>query len=141
MRYCIILFLLFAFLQGPSAFTEEQITINTYYPAPFGVYRDVDIHRNLTFKDPDTGTDDVVINTDGDGNILIDAPGNAGNYQIEFVDVDRPFCYLLSYSPSAVPTYCEISYVAASFLDNNKLPVDPSDLPANGFIVCVRGWE
>jgi hypothetical protein len=96
MRYLIATLLIFSFLSIPLAFSQEQITITTYYPAPFGVYNNVDIHRDLTFKDPDVGgTDDVVINTDGLGNLLIDDPGNAGNYQVEFADVSRPFCYLL----------------------------------------------
>ena len=145
MRSLITTLLIFSFLSIPLGFGQEQITITTYYPAPFGVYNNVDIHRDFTFKDTDGGTDDVIINTDGAGNLLVDAPGNEGNYQVEFADVSRPFCYLLSFSVGLPPnpaTYCDVGYVAAGFLDTNKLPADPTPSPpANGFIVCVRGWE
>lgn len=42
-----ILFLIFAFLVllNPSTFADEQITITTYYPSPYGSYREIAAHR------------------------------------------------------------------------------------------------
>lgn len=40
--FIVIALLLWAFLAAPAAcFAQEQITITTYYPAPYGIYREI----------------------------------------------------------------------------------------------------
>jgi hypothetical protein len=140
-RYLII-FLVIVFLPILPGFAQEQITITTYYPAPFGVYRDVDVHNNLTFIDTDGGSDDVVINTDGDGNMMVEATGHDGDYHIIFKDSsgDHPLAYLISYTGAPDPTSCATGYVAVSYIDSSGNPYDTNSAPDPGDIVCLRAY-
>ena len=126
------------FLGISFCLAQEEITITTYYPSPFGVYQDLEVHNDLTFKDPGGSGTDLEIKTDGGGNLHLNVPGLT-NYHIIFDDVNRPFCYLLAFALGP-PTNCANGYVSAGLLDVLKKPVDPSALPPSGFIVCIRGW-
>lgn len=69
-RKCIIyltFILLFIFFipQGPSQ-TPEQITITTYYPAPYGIYREL-VSRRFVVGDDTMPTVDAIINFQGLG--------------------------------------------------------------------------
>ena len=143
MRYVVIGLFVFSFLQGPMLFGQERVMLSTYYPSPDGAYRDLDIHNDLTFIDTDAGGDDSVINTDGDGNILIDAPGNAGNYHIMFADgapaVARPLCYIRSYIAVLPSPRCPAGWQPAAFLDDSKYPTSSATFP--GYVVCIRAEE
>ena len=41
MRYCMIIFFVLGLGLSFSALAQEQITITTYYPSPFGVYNEM----------------------------------------------------------------------------------------------------
>ena len=45
MRYCIIIFFILGLGLSFSGFAQEQITITTYYPSPFGVYNEMRAKR------------------------------------------------------------------------------------------------
>lgn len=134
-------FLFFTFSFIPLSFSQanDQITITTYYPSPYGSYNEVEIYNRVILKDPAGSTATAQIRTDTNGNFLVNSPQPF--YQIVFEDVNKPFCYLQAYSPSGGTTTCASGYVAANFLDSNKIPVNPVSLPPSGFIVCIRGWE
>jgi hypothetical protein len=129
--------------------SAEQITLTTYYPAPFGVYKQLEIHDDLTFADPAGGGTELITKTDANANLHLDSPTQS-RYHIIFDDVteggstvDRPFCYLKRYLTGASITYCADDYVAVNFLDDNKWPVDNpgTNAPATGYVVCIRGWD
>ncbi len=50
---------------------EESVTITTYYPAPYGVYNEVEVYRSITYtkvnkaniSDPNEG--ELIYNVDG----------------------------------------------------------------------------
>ena len=128
----ILLTVIFAFAQS------ETLTVTTYYPSPTGIYEDVDIYSNLTYRDPGGSGARLVAKTDATGNLHLNA--TVADFHIWFDDVDKPYAYLQSYGQSSGVTYCEDGYFCASFLDSNKLPADPTpDCPENGYYVCIRG--
>ena len=45
MRYCIIIFFILGLGLSFSGFAQEQITITTYYPSPFGIYNEMRAKR------------------------------------------------------------------------------------------------
>lgn len=45
MRYSMILFFVLGFVFCFSGFAQEQITITTYYPSPFGIYNEMRARR------------------------------------------------------------------------------------------------
>jgi hypothetical protein len=143
MRYLVIGLFIFLFFQGQNVFSQEQVMLSTYYPSPDAAYRDLDIHQNLTFKDTDGGADDTVINTDGAGNLLIDASTVAGNYHIVFVDgvvaTAQNLCYIRSYSGAVPNPRCATGWEPAAFLDGSKDPTPSATDP--GYIVCIRAEE
>ncbi len=140
MRYYLrFLILLAALLWYFPAGAQENITITTYYPSPYGSYNDLNIHRDLFVKDRTATTNaQVTVNSDVNGNFIVGA--NRPFYQIVFDDVDKPFSYFIPYGVGGV-TYCANGYVAVNFLTLAKQPANPSALPASGYIVCLRGWE
>jgi hypothetical protein len=118
---------------------EEEVTITTYYPSPHGSYSELDVHDDLTFRDPGGGATELETFTDAQGNLHLNA--TVTDYHIIFDDVNQPICYLLRFTTGVSPTYCANGYVSAGFLDDNKIPVDPNNLPGSGYVVCIRGWE
>jgi hypothetical protein len=126
----ILLSVIFAFAQS------ETLTVTTYYPSPSGIYEDLDIYSNLTYRDPGGSGTSLVAKTDATGNLHLNA--TVADFHIWFDDVDRPYAYLQSYGVTGT-TYCADGYFCASFLDSNKLPADPDPAPQTGFYVCIRG--
>ena len=128
----ILLIAVFAFAQS------ETLTITTYYPSPSGIYEDLDIYSNLTYRDPGGSGTSLVAKTDATGNLHLNS--TVTDFHIWFDDVDKPYAYLQSYGSTSGITYCEVGYFCASFLDSNKLPADPTpDCPDSGYYVCIRG--
>lgn len=132
--FFILLFVPLSFSQA-----DNQITLTTYYPSPFGSYHEVEIRNQVTFRAPNGGIANVQIRTDNDGNFIVNSNKNFS--QIVFGDVSRPFCYLQPYVPGGGITTCATGYMAVNFLDSDHIPANPTSLPASGFIVCLRGWE
>tara|TARA_B100000315_G_C14550947_1_gene575773 strand:- start:1147 stop:1569 length:423 start_codon:yes stop_codon:yes gene_type:complete len=75
MKKLVIGFCLFLFLVGNLAFAQETITLSTYYPAPFGVYRTLEVQ---TSNDPG--------NRNNIANIVL--TNLNGNPSIQFADAD-----------------------------------------------------
>ncbi len=124
----------------------ETLTITTYYPSPYGSYREVNIHNKETFKDSNASPQDLELSTDGGGDLVLKVatnPDPLNPAQIYFNDSGtvRPFTYLQTYNSSAGLTYCATGYVTVNFLKTNKTPADPNNLPSSGYYVCLRGWE
>jgi hypothetical protein len=143
-RLLLWLFIVSLFFPCVSLYSQsEQITITTYYPSPFGVYNELDIHDNLSFKFDDTGVIvELDLSIDSDANLHLDDRGTSPDgFHIIFDDVNRPFAYLQEYTSTGGMTWCADNYVAANFLTQTKIPADPTSLPADGYMVCIRGWE
>ncbi len=124
----------------------ETLTITSYYPSPYGSYQEVNIHSKETFKDSGASPQDLEIATDGTGNFVLKVATNPdvlNPAQIYFNDSGtvRPFTYLQTYNSSAGVTYCATGYIVVNFLETNKIPADPNNLPSSGYYVCLRGWE
>lgn len=137
MRNGILAFLLFVFMQSIPAFAQENITITTYYPSPYGSYNDMDVHRNLTVFNTAGGSGNVTLSANS-GNLTLSGAGTW--YQLNFADSGLPFTYLLPYNLAPAPTYCANGYVAVNYLKSDKTPINGT-LPSSGYIVCLRGWE
>ena len=122
-----------------AAYAQENITITTYFPAPYGDYNDLNVHRDLIIHDASGGAANTTLTSDNSGNLIVES--NQAFQQLVFDDVDRPFAYLQQYDPNGGVTYCANGYVTASFLQTDKTPANPSSLPSSGYMVCLRGWE
>lgn len=124
----------------------ETLTITTYYPSPYGSYREINIHGKETFKDSGASPQDLELSTDGAGDLVLNVatnPDPLSPAQIYFNDSGtiRPFTYLQDFNSSGGPTYCATGYLVVNFLNADKTPADSSSLPSTGYYVCLRGWE
>ncbi len=137
----IILFMCIPYL---SVYPQtEEITLTTFYPSPYGVYNELEIHDTQHFKDPTGGNAELDLTIDGDANLHLGDNGTSpSGYHIIFDDSGLPMCYLQQYSPGGT-TWCADNYVASAVLNPDKSPVNAhqNPLPMSGWIVCIRGWE
>lgn len=143
MRYIGYLFVLAFVLICALSDAAENITVTTYFPSPYGAYNDLNVHRDLTVKDSGGTTSQVTLNTNSTGDLVV---RGSGFFQIVFNDTtaQKPFSYLQGYDLTNLSgaTWCASGYVAANYLNTNKIPVDMGNpLPNSGYIVCVRAWE
>lgn len=126
----------FVLLLFSLSFCEDKVILTTYYPSPYGSYKDLDIHNKLVFKDPLEGNAEVTMQADTFGGLHLASLGNPG-FQIIFDDYSLPYVYYLSYT-SGPPTYCENGYAAVNYLTTSRV-VAYSSAPSAGYIVCMRG--
>ncbi len=125
--------------------SNETVTITTYYPSPYGAFRELDIGGKVTFKDSSASPKDLELSTDGSSKLVLNVstnPDPLNPAQVYFNDsgVINPFSYIQNYSSTSGPTYCADGYLAVSFFYANHTPADPTDLPYSGYYVCLRGW-
>ena len=121
------------------SFAQENVTITTYFPAPYGDYNDLNVHNDFIVHDQNGTSANTTISSDNNGNLII---GSNQNFpQVIFEDTGEPFSYLKTFSSNGGVTYCANGYMAAGFLDSSKDPANPGELPSSGYIICLRGWE
>ena len=65
---------------------EESLTITTYYPSPYGVYQDVEVYSNMTYKDQGGGGTRLRTYTDASGDLHLNS--TVSDYQIIFDSAD-----------------------------------------------------
>jgi len=117
----IISLLFFAFMFYSAAFAED-ITLTTYYPAPFGVYRELETRR-LVIGDDDMPTVDGVVNFAGlpfipawndPGALYYDGINNRFMYYDGSGWEQLGQCTLMTYTASSVDTPCPAGTHVAS---------------------------
>jgi len=128
----------FVLLLFSLSFCEEKITITTYYPSPYGSYRDLEVNNNLYYKDPAGGAARVTTKTDNNGNFHLNST-NVSGFQIIFDDTGKTFTYYIHYTSSSGTSWCANGHIAVNYLTEDKIPANPSNLPASGYVVCLRG--
>lgn len=148
-RYIRVILLISSFFLAyrTSGFCQsnETLTITTYYPSPYGAFRDLDVSRKLVFKDSGASPQDLELSTDGASNLVLNVSSNPTPLtpaQVFFNDTGgiNPYSYTKSYNSSSGSTYCESGYLAVNFFYANNTPADLADLPSSGYFVCLRTW-
>ncbi len=129
-----------------SGFSQETFTITTYYPSPYGAYRELNIYDKETFKDSDATPQNLELTTDGAGNLVLtvvtNPPVNPAQLYFNDSGTSWPASYLKAYLSNGGVTYCADGYLVVNYLNPSKIPVDPGDpLPSSGYYVCLRGYE
>jgi hypothetical protein len=133
---------------------EEQLTIVTYYPAPYGVYRDLKVEGNLEVDgDLFFNETQTKIYRDTSGRIAIqasgvevkDLTGELGVVRlrnVRFIPPNAGVSTCINYSFGAT-TYCPDGYYAIACGGGNCNSMgslsDPSNCPRSGWMICVKG--
>jgi hypothetical protein len=138
MRSILLAFALVCAVISPAV-CQENITITTYFPSPYGMYSDLNVHNKVVVHDSAGGVENANLTADANGNLVVQ--GSDVFQQLIFADSGRPFSYLQAYTSTSGFTYCANGYVAASYLDAVKVPLDPDAMAPSGYIVCIRSWE
>lgn len=132
-----------AIITLPAAASAENITITTYFPAPYGAYSDLNVHNQLAIKDINGTAAEVTVTSDSSGDLRVDSTQNF--YQFKFkspnMSEPKPFSYWIPFNQTSGSVYCEPGYVAVGYLTASKIPANSSNLPWSGYTVCLRGWE
>ncbi|MDI6605973.1 MAG: hypothetical protein QME65_02375 [Candidatus Omnitrophota bacterium] len=136
--FCIfIISCVFFFNFAISCAQEEQITITTYYPSPYGSYRELSWGNYPNTRGKLTADQGSSIELGGSGTPYIDFSNDAssdydariiltGNDQLAIRGITRiNICVLVSYSGGI--TYCPSCYYVSSFL---------ATASASGYMVC-----
>lgn len=129
---------LFLFNSSVWVLAQENITITTQYPSPYGSYQDLSVSRDLMLQDSGGTASNVTLQSNATGDFVIKS---AGLYNLVFDDSagKKPYAFLLHYA-GAVGS-CPAGYVPVGYLNDNKTTPSFPGAPAPGYVICVRGWQ
>jgi hypothetical protein len=87
---------------------EEVVTITTYYPSPYGVYKNLRLYET-TEPTPSTGREKGVMYFDQNTNTIRYYNGN------KWVNLTETPCQKFEFTGGSVDTYCDEGYFTNSF--------------------------
>lgn len=139
MRFILLALVVLSVVSVPAR-AQENITITTYFPYPYGMYGDLNVHNKVVVHDVAGGAENANLTADSNGNLVIE--GSDPFQQVIFADSGRPFSYLQAYTANGGTGYCANGYVAVGYLTSTKVPsTDIYSLPSTGYIICLRSWQ
>ena len=141
----LLVFTNLSFSQG-----QERITITTYYPAPFGVYRDLEVRNQLRIG----GSSSAPRLSEGSSSGILEilAPvkveiedGGAGKSAFGSLELENivfqpgghGVSYRRFYTATSGYTYCDSGWWPVCCGSGNKLG-DPANCPCPGWFICVK---